>query len=93
MRTTKLTDTELEIAAYVYMGYETKEIAGFRKVAKATIQNQLGKIYQKLLFPPDRNDRVMLAVWYSEFANMGESTFGFSQTQRNRGEHDTQQGT
>ena len=47
------------------MGYETKEIAGFRKVAKATIQNQLGKIYQKLLFPPDRNDRVMLAVWYA----------------------------
>jgi DNA-binding NarL/FixJ family response regulator len=64
--TTNLTDTELEIAAYVHQGYETKEIAVFRGVKKATIQNQLGKIYQKLLFPPDRNDRVMLAVWYGE---------------------------
>jgi DNA-binding NarL/FixJ family response regulator len=65
LQTTDLSPKELETVRWAYLGWESQDIAHFMGVQKNTIQNRLGKVYDKLLFPPNKNRRVMVAVWYA----------------------------
>lgn len=56
-----LTESELEIIAYVSRGKNNKEIANFTQYAEGTVRNRLSTIYQKLACT-DRTQLVFFAV-------------------------------